>query len=76
MVPGHGAIVSPWPRALDEEQRYLEVLVRDTRRAIAAGVPLGRAVAEIGRSERGKWSLFDDYNPRNATATFSELEWE
>ena len=20
--------------------------------------------------------LFDDYNPRNATATFSELEWE
>ncbi|MEA2952183.1 MAG: hypothetical protein QOJ96_1703, partial [Alphaproteobacteria bacterium] len=22
------------------------------------------------------WELFDDYNARNATAAFSEIEWE
>ncbi|TJV05777.1 MAG: MBL fold metallo-hydrolase, partial [Mesorhizobium sp.] len=27
-------------------------------------------------SERGNWHLFDDYNERNATAAFAELEWE
>ncbi|MEA2952711.1 MAG: hypothetical protein QOJ96_2231, partial [Alphaproteobacteria bacterium] len=26
--------------------------------------------------ERSRWELFDDYNARNATAAFSEIEWE
>ena len=39
-------------------------------------MPLARAVPEIAQSERGRWALFDDYNPRNATTAFSELEWE
>lgn len=76
VVPGHGRLVAPWPSALDDERRYLNVLANDTRRLIAAGVPLAKAVPQIGQSERGRWSLFDDYNPRNATAAFSELEWE
>jgi hypothetical protein len=37
---------------------------------------MARAVPEIGRSERDHWQLFDDYNPRNATVAFSELEWQ
>jgi quinoprotein relay system zinc metallohydrolase 2 len=76
VVPGHGRLVAPWPQALADEQRYLNVLATDTRRLIATGVPLARAVLEIAQSERGRWSLYDDYNPRNATAAFSELEWE
>jgi len=76
VVSGHGARVAPWPQALDDERRYLTVLAGDTRRLIAAGVPMARAVPQIARSERGKWKLFDAYNPRNATAAFSELEWE
>ena len=32
--------------------------------------------ADIANSERSRWQLFDDYNPRNATAAFSELEWK
>jgi quinoprotein relay system zinc metallohydrolase 2 len=76
VVPGHGRTAAPWPRALDDEQRYLTVLAADTRRLIAEGVPMAQAVLQIGQSERDRWALFDDYNPRNATAAFSELEWE
>ncbi|HET7883713.1 MAG TPA: quinoprotein relay system zinc metallohydrolase 2 [Acetobacteraceae bacterium] len=73
-VPGHGP-PAEWPQALDDERRYLTVLEQDARRLIAAGTPLSQAVPEIGASERTRWSLFDDYNARNATAAFSELEW-
>ena len=76
VVPGHGPQAFPWPQALDDERRYLTVLAQDARRQIAAGTPLARAVALIGASERDRWQLFDDYNPRNATTAFSELEWE
>jgi glyoxylase-like metal-dependent hydrolase (beta-lactamase superfamily II) len=76
VVPGHGRVVAPWPQALDDERRYFTVLADDTRRLIAAGAPLVRAVPEIGGSERDHWQLFDDYNPRNATVAFSELEWQ
>jgi quinoprotein relay system zinc metallohydrolase 2 len=76
VVPGHGSGTAPWPQALDEERRYLTTLAADTRRLIAAGVPMAQAIPEAGLSERNNWALFDDYNPRNATAAFSELEWE
>jgi quinoprotein relay system zinc metallohydrolase 2 len=76
VVPGHGRLVAAWPQALDDERRYLGILADDARRLIVAGVPMARAVPEIGQSERKRWSLFDDYNPRNATVAFSELEWE
>jgi quinoprotein relay system zinc metallohydrolase 2 len=76
VVPGHGPAAMPWPQALADERRYLTVLAQDARRQVAAGVPLARAVLEIARSEGPRWELFDDYNPRNATAAFSELEWQ
>lgn len=76
VVPGHGAVPADWPDAIEPERRYFEVLARDIRKAIADGVPLGEAVKTAGLSERTKWALFDDYNERNATAAFAELEWE
>jgi quinoprotein relay system zinc metallohydrolase 2 len=76
VVPGHGRTTAPWPAALDDERRYLTTLADDTRHLIAAGVPMAAAIPRIAESERGRWALFDDYNPRNATAAFSELEWE
>ena len=76
VVPGHGQRTAAWPQALDDERRYLRALADDTRRLIARGVPMAKAVPRIAQSERGNWALFDDYNPRNATAAFSELEWE
>jgi quinoprotein relay system zinc metallohydrolase 2 len=76
VVPGHGPVPSAWPDALDAERHYFEILASDLRKAIAAGTPLAEAVKTAGRSEAGKWALFEEYNGRNATAAYAELEWE
>jgi quinoprotein relay system zinc metallohydrolase 2 len=76
VVPGHGPLVANWPQALEAERTYLSHLVKDLRGMIKAGEGLGTAAQKAGQSERAKWQLFDDYNPRNATAGFAELEWE
>ena len=34
------------------------------------------AVETVGRAERDKWLLFDDYHARNIVTAFAELEWE
>jgi quinoprotein relay system zinc metallohydrolase 2 len=75
VVPGHGP-VSQWPTALADERRYLETLAADVRRLIKRGAPINVAADTAAASERSRWQLFDDYNARNATAAFSEIEWE
>ena len=75
VVPGHGP-VSGWPAALADERRYLERLAADVRRLVARGEPITVAADTAAASERPRWDLFDDYNARNATAAFSEIEWE
>jgi quinoprotein relay system zinc metallohydrolase 2 len=75
VVPGHGSL-SNWPDALVDERRYLEKLAADVRAMVAAGKPITTATETAGASERSRWKLFDDYNARNATAAFSEIEWE
>jgi quinoprotein relay system zinc metallohydrolase 2 len=74
-IPGHG-VAAPWPSALDDERRYLERLAQDCRALIAAGTPLAEAAQTAGLSEMSHWELFLEYNARNATAAFAELEWE
>jgi len=75
-VPGHGPASAPWPGALEAETRYFNALLADIRGIQKAHGTLERAMAEAGASEKGKWALFDDYNPRNVTEAFVELEWE
>ncbi|WJR79860.1 quinoprotein relay system zinc metallohydrolase 2 [Bradyrhizobium sp. NP1] len=75
VVPGHGP-VSQWPAALADERRYLETLDADIRASLARGEPIRSAAERAAASERSRWQLFDDYNARNATTAFSEIEWE
>ncbi len=75
VIPGHGP-VADWPAALADERRYLNRLAQDTRALIKQGIPLAKAVETAGSSEKLQWKLFEEYNARNATAAYSELEWE
>jgi quinoprotein relay system zinc metallohydrolase 2 len=75
-VPGHGPVSVPWPAAAEPERRYLETVARDTRAAIRAGISIANAYQQVANSERGQWLLFDEYHPRNVTASYKELEWE
>ena len=74
VVSGHGPVTS-WPDALAAERRYLERLAADVRGLIARGAPIRAAEGAAG-AEKSHWALFEEYNTRNATAAFSELEWE
>jgi glyoxylase-like metal-dependent hydrolase (beta-lactamase superfamily II) len=75
-VPGHGPVSVNWPAGVRDLDRYLDVLLRETRAAVKRGLDINAAVATVGRSERGKWALFDDYHGRNVTEAFKEVEWE
>lgn len=75
VVPGHGP-VSDWPAALADERRYLTTLLADVRASNKKGEPIRTAADKAAAEERSHWQLFDDYNARNATAAFSEIEWE
>jgi len=76
VVPGHGPSAVPLGAALADQRRYLERLAGDLRAIIKQGGDLRQAANSAGRSEHDRWSLFDEYNARNATAGFAELEWE
>ena len=75
VVPGHGA-VSEWPAALADQRRYLQTLASDVRALVASGKPITDAAGLAAAAERSRWQLFDDFHARNATAAFSEIEWE
>ncbi len=75
VIPGHGP-ATEWPGVLAGERTYLERLASDCRELIKRGVPLADAAQTAGASEKSHWELFEQYNARNATAAYSELEWE
>jgi quinoprotein relay system zinc metallohydrolase 2 len=76
VVPGHGPVIEGWPAALQAQRRYLEQLTKDVRGLIKRGVPLAEAAGSAGQAEKDRWRLFEEYNTRNATAAYAELEWE
>jgi len=76
MVPGHGPESLPWPEGMEATYDYLSRLAAQTREAIRKGESLGEAISHVGQSLRDGWLLFDEFNARNATAAYTELEWE
>lgn len=76
VVPGHGPVSVAWDDAYGPTTRYLEMLADETRAEIQKGTPMLESIREIGRDAESEWLLFDEFNARNATAAFTELEWE
>lgn len=75
-IPGHGPVSVPWPSGAADEIRYLETLRRDVRGVLHDGGDLDDAVPVAAASERGRWQMFDEYNPHNIAHAVHELEWE
>jgi quinoprotein relay system zinc metallohydrolase 2 len=75
-IPGHGPVSMDPQAAITPLTRYLSALRAETRAAIAAGHDITAATATVAQSERPNWKLFDDYNARNVTEAYKELEWE
>jgi quinoprotein relay system zinc metallohydrolase 2 len=75
VVPGHGPVAA-WPAALEDERTYFRRLAQDVRASIKRGETIAAASQGVAESERTRWELFDESNARNATAAYSELEWE
>ncbi|MCK4841378.1 MAG: quinoprotein relay system zinc metallohydrolase 2, partial [Methylococcales bacterium] len=76
VVPGHGSIVTDWPKSMQPEKDYLRLLLTEIRQMIKKGQFLEQAIETVGYSEKYKWRLFDQFHKRNITKAFSELEWE
>lgn len=75
-VPGHGPAAVPWPQSLSGEERYFSLLLKDIRAIQKAHGKIEDATKTAGTEDKDRWALFDDYNARNVTAAFVELEWE
>jgi quinoprotein relay system zinc metallohydrolase 2 len=75
-VPGHGAASVDFAAAAAPLHTYLTKLRDETRAAIADNRGIAAATQTVAQSERGNWVLFDDYNGRNVTEAYKELEWE
>lgn len=76
-IPGHGTVGDGgWQAALERERDYLDTLRRQTRAAIDDGHTLEWAIDHVGRSAADQWLLFDEYNARNVTAAYTQLEWQ
>jgi quinoprotein relay system zinc metallohydrolase 2 len=76
VIPGHGSLVTDWPKGLQPEKEYLSALLIEVRAAIKQGVFLEDAVSTIGLSFKDRWKLFDEFHRKNVTKAYAELEWE
>lgn len=75
-VPGHGPARVDWPAGAADLERYLHTLVEETRQAIRSNIGIEAATETVASGERSNWALFDEYNGRNVTRAYQELEWE
>lgn len=76
VVPGHGPVADDLAAALAPERRYLQDLVDDVRKAIAAGTSIDEAMRHAAERDRAQWQLWDTAHPHNVSQVYRELEWE
>ncbi len=76
VVPGHGTQTKNWIEAIDNQQRYLNVLLTDIRAGIANDIGLEETMNTAAATEKDKWLMFDVANRRNVNILYPALEWE
>ena len=76
VIPGHGSIADSLEAALQKQQDYFQLLLDQTRQAIAAGKFVNDMVKDIGNDNQWGWLLFKQQHPTNVSKVFTELEWE
>ena len=76
VIPGHGPLVTDWPKAMQPEIAYLKMLLQEIREKIKQGEYIEEAVKTVSHSAKSKWLLFDQFHKKNITTSFAELEWE
>lgn len=76
IIPGHGSPTANWKQAIEDEKRYLTLLLNETRLAIAEGMFMEEVIDTVGANEQKKWLLHDQHHRRNVSKAFTELEWE
>ncbi|PUA20290.1 quinoprotein relay system zinc metallohydrolase 2 [Glaciimonas sp. PCH181] len=75
-IPGHGPVTKNKNTALDNERRYLDLLLRDVRASIKNGEDMTKAMGTAAQDEKSHWVLFDAVNRRNVNLIYPVLEWE
>lgn len=75
-VPGHGPVLVDFDEGSAPLRNYLTVLRDGVRKEIKGDGSIEAAIKTVGQSEKDKWLLFDNYNGRNVTEAYKELEWE
>jgi len=76
VVPGHGPVAKDWVGALNDAQRYLNLLLTDVRASIKKNEGMEKAMETAAASEKDKWQLFEIANRRNVNTIYPGLEWE
>jgi quinoprotein relay system zinc metallohydrolase 2 len=76
VVPGHGPVTKDWIAALNNAQRYLNLLLTDVRASIKKNEGMEKAMATAAAGEKDKWQLFEIANRRNVNTIYPGLEWE
>jgi len=76
IVPGHGPVAKDWVGALNDAQRYLNLLLEDVRASIKKNEGMEKAMETAAASEKDKWQLFEIANRRNVNTIYPGLEWE
>ena len=75
-VPGHGPVAVDFAPSAAALRGYLVDLRDGVRKEIKGSGSLETAIKTVGRNQASNWSLFADYNGRNVTEAYKELEWE
>jgi hypothetical protein len=76
LIPGHGSPTQDARPPIAVLLRYLRALHDETQAAMARGVAIEDAPAQVAQAERARWLLFDDYHERNVYEAYRKLEWQ